>query len=137
MPIARTDVGIGDNVTDDLTDRIHGAVYGPSHDVVIIGTGCRHAEPQVPSLERQSARGLLDDLRSEQATSFLQGPFVLPKAMPNSFDISPAAAEKLLAKVLLGDSGAARTLVDLVGPIIRRVAVPGRALSQPIIIWAK
>jgi RNA polymerase sigma factor (sigma-70 family) len=65
---------------------------------------------------------LLDDLRSEQATGLLQGPFDLPKAMANSFDMSPAATERLLAKVLLGDSGASRTLVDLLGPIIRRVA---------------
>jgi hypothetical protein len=70
MPIARTDVGIGDKVTDDLTDRggdghtgTHGAAHVPGHDVVIIGKGCRRAESQVPSLEWQSARGVLDDLR--------------------------------------------------------------------------
>jgi hypothetical protein len=51
-----------------------------SHEVVFIEKGRRHAGPQVPSLEWQSARGLLDDLRSEQATTFLQGPFDLPKA---------------------------------------------------------
>jgi RNA polymerase sigma factor (sigma-70 family) len=45
-----------------------------------------------------------------------------PKAMANPFDINPAATEKLLAKVLLGDSGANRTLADLLAPIIRRVA---------------
>jgi hypothetical protein len=79
MPIARTDVGIGDNVTDNLTNRAgdghtgtHGAAYVPSHEVVIIGMGRRRAGPQVPALEWQSARGLLDDLRSEQATRFLQ-----------------------------------------------------------------
>lgn len=42
--------------------------------------------------------------------------------MPNPFDTSPAACEKLLAKVLLGDNGAERMLVSLLAPIIRRVA---------------
>ena len=42
--------------------------------------------------------------------------------MPDPFDTNPAAYEKLLAKVLLGDNGAARMLVSLLAPIIRRVA---------------
>lgn len=42
--------------------------------------------------------------------------------MPDPFDTNPAAYEKLLAKVLLGDNGAARALVSRLAPIIRRVA---------------
>jgi RNA polymerase sigma factor (sigma-70 family) len=42
--------------------------------------------------------------------------------MPDPFDTSPAACERLLAKVLLGDNGAARMLVSMLAPIIRRVA---------------
>jgi RNA polymerase sigma factor (sigma-70 family) len=42
--------------------------------------------------------------------------------MPDPFD-SSAACEKLLAKVLLGDDGAARMLVSRLAPMIRRVAV--------------
>jgi RNA polymerase sigma factor (sigma-70 family) len=42
--------------------------------------------------------------------------------MPDRFDTSPADCDQLLAKVLLGDNGAARTLVSLLAPIIRRVA---------------
>jgi RNA polymerase sigma factor (sigma-70 family) len=42
--------------------------------------------------------------------------------MPDPFDANPAVYEKLLAKVLLGDNGAARTLVSRLAPIIRRVA---------------
>jgi RNA polymerase sigma factor (sigma-70 family) len=42
--------------------------------------------------------------------------------MPDRFDTNPAVHEKLLAKVLLGDNSAARMLVDLLAPIIRRVA---------------
>jgi RNA polymerase sigma factor (sigma-70 family) len=41
--------------------------------------------------------------------------------MPDLFDTNPAAYEKLLVKVLLGDNGAARTLVSRLAPIIRRV----------------
>ena len=42
--------------------------------------------------------------------------------MPDPFDTNPAACERLLAKVLLGDNGAARALVSLLAPMIRRVA---------------
>jgi len=42
--------------------------------------------------------------------------------MPDPFD-SAAACEELLAKVLLGDDGAARMLVSRLAPMIRRVAV--------------
>jgi RNA polymerase sigma factor (sigma-70 family) len=44
------------------------------------------------------------------------------KTMLDPFETSPAADEKLVAEVLLGDDGAARTLVDRLSPIIRRVA---------------
>jgi RNA polymerase sigma factor (sigma-70 family) len=42
--------------------------------------------------------------------------------MPNPFDTNPEACAELLAKVLVGDKGAARTLVSLLAPITRRVA---------------
>jgi RNA polymerase sigma factor (sigma-70 family) len=42
--------------------------------------------------------------------------------MPNRFDTNPAVYEQLLAKMLLGDNGAARSLVSLLAPVIRRVA---------------
>jgi RNA polymerase sigma factor (sigma-70 family) len=42
--------------------------------------------------------------------------------MPDRFDTNTPVHEKLLAKVLLGDNGAARMLVGLLAPIIRRVA---------------
>jgi RNA polymerase sigma factor (sigma-70 family) len=49
--------------------------------------------------------------------------------MSDRFETDPAFDEKLLAKVLLGDDGAARTLVDRLGPIIRRV-VTGKARPE-------
>jgi RNA polymerase sigma factor (sigma-70 family) len=42
--------------------------------------------------------------------------------MPDPFDTSPATSEQILAKVLLGDTGAASMLVSLLAPMIRRVA---------------
>jgi RNA polymerase sigma factor (sigma-70 family) len=42
--------------------------------------------------------------------------------MSDPFDTNPAPDEELLADVLLGDDGAARKLVNLLAPMIRRVA---------------
>src|SRR4051794_21679180 len=46
----------------------------------------------------------------------------LSRTMPDPFDTSPAADEKLVAEVLLGNDGAARTLVNRLSPIIRQVS---------------
>jgi len=60
--------------------------------------------------------------------------------MPDPFDPNPAACEALLAKVLLGDEGAARMLVSTLAPIIRRVAarVAAPNLREDLIqeVWA-
>jgi RNA polymerase sigma factor (sigma-70 family) len=42
--------------------------------------------------------------------------------MPDPFETNPAADEELVAEVLLGNDGTARTLVNHLSPIIRRVA---------------
>src|SRR5947209_1118513 len=59
--------------------------------------------------------------------------------MPNAFETHPALHEQLVANVLLGDEGAARTLVSLLGPIIRRVAARHDfAMREDLIqeVWA-
>jgi RNA polymerase sigma factor (sigma-70 family) len=42
--------------------------------------------------------------------------------MPERLDVDSALDEKLIADVLLGDEGAARTLVSRLAPVIRRIA---------------
>jgi RNA polymerase sigma factor (sigma-70 family) len=68
----------------------------------------------------------------------------LSKTMPDPFDTSPAADEKLVAEVILGNEGAARTLFNRLSPIIRRVSQRApRELREDLIqevfthIWSR
>lgn len=60
--------------------------------------------------------------------------------MADPFDTDPTYCEKLVAKALLGDDGAARELVGLLAPIIRRVAIrmAPRDIREDLIqeVWA-
>lgn len=60
--------------------------------------------------------------------------------MAKPFDTDPAHCEKVVARLLLGDDGAARELVGLLAPIIRRVAnrIAPRDLREDLIqeVWA-